>query len=157
MPDAPPIERLSPDGRHRLIIRPVPHDPNVGSELDLTVLRTADGQLVGTSTRNYGNHHILQFVAQDGRNYLILSEDYHGGHGAMDLETGEKATFNPTEGSDEGEQFWCWAGVESHDPVARALIVIGCYWGCPYERTTFDFSQPLSPPYPVLRVEEIDD
>ena len=73
----------------------------------------------------------------------------------MNLVTGEKAVYDPRDKStDKHEQFWCWAGPVSHDPQSKQLVISGCFWGFPYERTTFDFSNPMSPPYPILNIED---
>lgn len=152
----PPIrERLSPDGRFKLVIAPVESRPGAWNTLDIQVRRTQGDVLIGKTTRNYPVDSILHFVQQDGQDYLVLSENYHGGYGLMDLATGEKVVFDPREHSPaKGEQFWCWAAPVSHDAEARQLVISGCYWACPYDRITFDFSHPMSPPYAILNTED---
>lgn len=148
-------EKFSPDGRYKLVVKTVTTGENTWSYLEVEVRRTADDVLIGTTTRNYSNPGIYHFVTQDGVDYLVLSENYHGGYGVMNLLTGEKAVYDPEEeGHPEGTQFWCWAGGVRHDPQAKQLVIVGCHWACPYEWTTFDFSNPMSPPYPVLSVED---
>ena len=159
-----PQEIASHDGRHKLVIHaaPNPAGEQYFGHLRIQVLETSDGAVVGETTRNYGNPSVLHFVSQDGVDYLVLSEDYHGGYGVMNLLTGEKAVYTPEQDPAlAGEEHWCWAAGVSHDPIARRLTISGCYWACPYERSTFDFSQPMSPPYPllerVLDPEEAED
>lgn len=156
---SPPIqEQFSPDGRYKLVLKPIVTGEKTFGHLEVEVRRTADDALIGTTTRNYGNPSIYHFLAQDGVDYLVISENYHGGYGVMKLLTGEKAIYDPaTEGHEEGTQFWCWAAVSSHDPERKELVIDGCYWACPYDLTTFDFSSPMSPPYPILKVEEVPE
>lgn len=149
-------ERLSPDGRYKLIIQSNKTRPGCWNVVDVEVRRTADDALIGTTSRNYPATHVLHFVSQDGVDYLVISEHYHGGYGVMNLATGEKAHFNPNEGrtkDDPYEPFWCWAGPVSHDPEKKELVIVGCYWGMPYDRITFDFSNPMAPPYAILKDE----
>lgn len=148
-------ERLSPNGQYKLLIRSLPTGKDTWGVLEIEVRRTQDDALIGTTTRNYPDAGILHFVEQDGVDYLVLSENYHGGHGVMNLATGEKVAFDPRpESTDKHEQFWCWAAPVSHDPSTRQLKISGCYWAAPYEHITFDFSNPMSPPYPILLVED---
>lgn len=149
-------ERLSPDGRYKLLIKPIARTPGCWNVLEVEVRRAADDALIGTTTRDYPNPSILHFVQQDGVDYLVISEHYHGGYGVMNLATGEKALYDPRDGRAEGaprEEYWCWAAPVSHDAEAKELIIAGCYWACPYDRITFDFSNPMSPPYAILREE----
>ena len=150
-----PTERFSPDGRYKLIVRPIKGPPGTWNTLSIEVRRTEDGVLVGTTDRNHSSDQVLHFLQQDGVDYLILSENYHGGYGAMNLATGEKALYNPRDHTpDKTTPFWCWAAPVSHDPAQRQLVISGCYWACPYDRVTFDFSQPMNPPYPILKMED---
>lgn len=147
-------ERLSPDGRFKLRIFLHVRDTRHWGKLRIEVWDVAQNRQMGETTRNYGNDQILHFVQQDGVDYLVLSEDYHGGYGVMNLQTGEKAVYAPPKDpANPHEQFWCWAAPVSHDPAARQLRIEGCYWACPYEVATFDFSRPMAPPYPLLSME----
>ncbi len=148
-------ERLSPDGKYKLVITPIDNGAGSWFYLDVGVYRVSDGHLIGSTSRNYSNDHILHFVTQDGKDYLVISENYHGGYGVMDLETGEKAVYTPSKDPKEKhQQFWCWAGGVSHDPEKKELVIAGCYWAAPYERITFDFSNPMSPPYRIIKIED---
>lgn len=149
-------EKLSPDGRYKLVIKSIERTPECWNVLEIEVRRTSDDALIGTTVRNYPNPHILHFVQQDGVDYLVLSENYHGGYGVMNLATGEKAVYDPGAGRKEGdphEEYWCWAGPVSHDPEKKELVIVGCYWACPYDHITFDFSNPMAPPYTILKDE----
>jgi hypothetical protein len=149
-------ERLSPDGRYKLVLKSIERTPECWNALEIEVRRTSDDALIGTTVRNYPNPHILHFVQQDGVDYLVLSENYHGGYGVMNLATGEKAVYDPGAGRKEGdphEEYWCWAGPVSHDPEKKELVIVGCYWACPYDHITFDFSNPMAPPYAILKEE----
>ena len=151
-------EQLSPDGRYKLVLKTIVTGENTWSHLEVEVRRTSDDALIGVTTRNYGNPSVYHFIRQDEVDYLVLSENYHGGYGVMNLATGEKAVYDPeTEDHEEGTQFWCWAAGASHDPVKKELVIDGCYWAWPYELRTFDFSSPMSPPYPLLKVEELPE
>lgn len=147
--------RHSPDGRFRLDITPISNGEGRWSYLDISVFRESDNTLIGKTSRNYSSDYILQFLKQDGKDYLIISENYHGGYGVMDLSTGEKAIFDPTlTRKDKHEQFWCWAGLYGHDADTKQLRISGCYWAAPYDIITYDFSNPMQVPYPILNIED---
>ena len=147
--------RFSDDGRYKLIIERVPTGEGTWDHLEIEVISVSDNRTIGKTTRNYPSHAIVHFVSQDGVDYLIISENYHGGYGVMNLLTGEKVLFTPkSKEMDKYEQFWCWAAPVSHDPKSKQLVIAGCYWAAPYDHITFDFSNPMSPPYEVLKVED---
>lgn len=155
MQNLPTQEHLSPDGQYKLVIKPQKTGQGTWDVLEVEVRRVIDNTLIGTTTRNYPGSDILHFVSQDGEDYLVLSENYHGGHGVMNLTTGEKSHHDPQPTrKDKHEQFWCWAAPVSHDPEARTLTISGCYWAAPYDHITFDFSNPMSPPYPILEIKD---
>lgn len=148
-------ERLSPDEKYKLLIKPRKTGERTWDTLDIEIRRVIDDTLIGTTTRNYPGSDILHFVSQDSVDYLVLSENYHGGYGVMNLITGEKAHYDPQPTQkDKYEPFWCWAEPVAHDPEARTLTISGCYWAAPYEHITFDFSTPMSPPYPILEIKD---
>lgn len=142
--------RPSPCGKYRLETLNATR-PGGGTLLEVVVREQATERVIARTSRNYHSAGILHFVSQDGHDYLIISENYHGGHGCIDLATGEKASFTP-EVTRPNEQFWCWSEGISHDPETKHLVISGCYWAAPYERITFDFSRPMQPPYPILAV-----
>ncbi len=37
------------------------------------------------------------------------------------------------------------------------IAVEGCYWGSPYEVRVYDFSNPMSPPWPILHLDQAND
>ena len=73
-------EILSPDGRFKLVLRSVDNGEGRWAYLDVDVMRVAEGGPIGKTSRNLGNPSIFHFVQQDGKDYLVLSENYHGGY-----------------------------------------------------------------------------
>ena len=145
----PSRTRLSPCGKYRLHIQPQETRPGCWNVLDVDVFEQNTERLIAKTSRNYPVDNIIQFLRQDERDYLLISENYHGGYGCIDLQTGEKVVFSPPPKSGE---HWCWAALAEHDPDQRQLIISGCYWAAPYERAAIDFSHPMQVPYPVLNV-----
>lgn len=147
--------RISPDGRFRIEIHTIEHQGR-GHSKEVDVFDRM-GRLVGRTYRNFHRDEIFHFIQQDGKDYLILSENYHGGYGCMDLQTGEKMVFNPASLTSH-EQHWIWLAPAAHDPEAKTLTITGCYWAGPFEQKTFDFSHPLQAPYEELScISEEDD
>jgi hypothetical protein len=119
--------------------------------MGIEVREVATQRVIATTTRNYPDDGILTFLQQDGQDYLLISENYHGGYGCVDLATGEKVVFEP---ENKKDQHWCWVAVNSHDAQAKTLRISGCYWACPFDVATVDFSNPMKLPYPVISVED---
>ena len=111
-----------------------------------------DGVEVTRFKRNYSSP-CYKIAEQDGFNWLFCSENYHGGMTAINLDTGERANYNPPE-TKKNQQFWCLASMTDHDPEKKTLTVSGCYWAAPWDITTYDVSNPLALPWPTLSVVE---
>lgn len=92
-----------------------------------------------------------------GTDWMLISENYHGGIGVVDLKTGIKYTYDPErdENDEPHTQYWCIGYSPSFDREKEQISIIGCYWACPYTVRTFDFSNPTSVPYPL--VTEVDE
>jgi len=107
--------------------------------------------------RNYPEF-IHMFITNhpNGNDYLICGEDYHDGYNVLDLTNRINYAYVPPRADpNEHYEFWCWAYPHSFNPETQELIIDGCYWGAPFERTTFDFSQPDKLPLPELKCEYI--
>ena len=126
-----------------------------GHKID--VYGAVTGEIITTSTRNY--HSALYGLIEDhaGSDWLFVSENYHGGMGAIDLKTGERFIFEPKP-SYKGEQFWCLAEFKQFYPEAQTVEIFGCFWTCPFSTRMLDFSDPRSPPYALIsEIEEDED
>lgn len=93
---------------------------------------------------------LFEWIEKDEQEFLLCGQDYQG-YSIVDLENLKLYDFVPEEAY-EGLGF-CWANVE-HE--GDKLIVEGCIWAYPYERIVYDFSSPLSLPYPELHRELIN-
>lgn len=107
--------------------------------------------------RNIGGFPFL-FVEShpNGHDYLICGEDYQG-QTVIELDTGRRIDELPPEAED-GMGF-CWAEAR-YLPELEALLVLGCYWACPYEYRLYDFRDPMTPPeglscgWPLITLED---
>lgn len=111
---------------------------------------------IATFERNYPGACFL-FGTQDDVDYLFCSENYHGGVSVFDLTNGHKVRYDPVSLESEAQQYWCFAVMESHDPVAKTLSVSGCYWAAPFSTRVFDVSNPLNVPWPLISEVYEDD
>lgn len=71
----------------------------------------------------------------------------------VDLSGRETRHYVP-EAAYEGHGF-CWAEIICFEQK-KLLVVEGCYWGAPYELVFYNFSNPMSLPYPELFRVEVD-
>jgi len=127
-------------------------NPGYSNSYKYTVTR--DARVVAEFERNYSGHcHIL--IEQDGCDWILCSENYHGGMTAINLTTGDRGRYDPV-GESQYDQFWCLAGIDDYDPDDKTLTVDGCYWSAPFERKVFDVSDPLTLPWPELSCVELD-
>lgn len=86
---------VSPSGRY--FVKTMYIDP-VGTGWSCVKMEVFDycHDLVATTERNY-TRPFLHFVEDHaGSDWLIVSENYHGGYGVIDLHTGERFIHDPT-------------------------------------------------------------
>ena len=110
------------------------------------------GQKVAEIVRNLHNPGAQLFFEHRNTPYILLCPQYHGGYGWLNLLTGEQSFYEP----DDDQQYFCWISAHSHDTKNQLLEIDGCYWAAPFERMTFDFSDPLTFPYPLYRIEPLE-
>lgn len=139
-----PTFHHSPSYKFTLVIQKYSTGPNTWDYSRGIV--TNHDEVIADIIRNYG-HFPFCFAEKDGKEYLLYGEDYQG-YGILDLETGERKDYLPTEAK-KGFGF-CWAEIKQE---GGNLLVNGCFWACPYENVTYDFSNPMELPYKELKRE----
>jgi len=145
-----PFENMSPSGRYRLQVTSYGTKPGSWSYSRGEVFRVSDGEKVADVKRNYSSFWFTWLEDHvDGHDYLACGEDYQG-QTFCQLDTGEVRSLIPDEAF-EGFGF-CWATAELLSD-GKTLLVVGCYWACPYERRLYDVSD-LMNGWPVLNVKE---
>lgn len=140
--------QTAPSGRFRLEVSRHPTRPGCWDYTSGRVYRDDDEQRIALVERNF-SHFPFSWCEQhpSGHSYLICGEDYQG-QTIVELDTCTRVDHIPPEAK-QGNAF-CWAA-HYPSPDGRFLFVDGCIWGGSYELILFDFSNPLSPPYPELR------
>ncbi len=111
-----------------------------------------EDRLVATFERNYPST-CYKLIEQDGKHWILCSENYHGGMTAINLTDNVRFRFDPVKGTPY-DQFWCLGEFGEYNPDAKTVKVHGCYWACPWQITTYDVSDPSKLPWPVLSVED---
>lgn len=109
-------------------------------------------ELIADVKRNYGSFHYRFIDHDNGNTYLVCGEDYQG-YTIVNCTQRTVNTFIPEEWL-KGWGF-CWIETDI-DLSGNELIVEGCYWGAPYERVIYDFSNPDVLPLPELRRSCLD-
>lgn len=157
--------KLSPSGRHKLIISNFETKPGSWSYSQGVVLRRGrhndgivvvdeDGewQPVATVQRNYGVFPFLFVEDHPKGDFLVCGHDYQG-QTVVDLGTGaRKDVLSP--GTEDGHGF-CWAEYRFEEKE-QVLVVSGCHWACPYEYRLYDFSSPMNG-WPEIALKGDDD
>lgn len=127
-----------------------------------------DGKVIATWDYNYPADVYAFITTKEGKDYLLMTETYHGGQGCIDLQTGEKVTYDPkddkaapTGGFSEifpsQREFWCWVQIGRYDQDNKTLQVEGCYWACPFSIRTFSMLDPMKLPYTVVAETYVND
>jgi len=117
------------------------------------VVTDKNANLIADVKRNYSSFPYLWVFHPNGDEYLVCGEDYQG-YTIVNATKRTVQTFIP-EGWLNGVGF-CWIDL-NFDSEAQHLVVEGCYWACPYERVTYDFSNPDVLPLPELKREDADE
>lgn len=131
-------EVQSPKGKYRLVIQAYTTGKGSWNYTRGTVY-VGDAELVAFNANYSSFTHSFVEDHPNGHDYLICHENYQG-QTVCELDTGRVRRFLPEEAA-KGFGF-CWAGHEFH-PQTQLLVVNGCYWACPYEDRTYDFSNPM--------------
>jgi hypothetical protein len=109
--------------------------------------------LIADIKRNYCSFPYLWVLHPNGNEYLVCGEDYQG-YTIINVSKGTVQTFIP-EGWLNGVGF-CWVD-HKFDPETQHIVVEGCFWACPYERVTYNFSNPDVLPLPELKREDVEE
>lgn len=143
---------VSGDGRYKIVATPAKDAQDPYKKWDIAVCH-ADGRLIAAATRNFHDLGPILFFQHGVRDYLLISEDYHGGYGCIDLNTGNKATHDPVDTA-EHSQHWCWFSVVDYNQDTHMLRISGCYWAAPFNVVTWHVSDPMKPPYVLVCIED---
>ena len=143
--DAKGLSSTSPTGRYVLEVTAIGTGPQTWDFGRGCVLRAADRRIVADIKRNYGEFPFA-WVSQEGKEYLVCGEDYQG-HTVVDLEAALAYVF-VHEGAERGSGF-CWRTIRP-SPNGKRLLVEGCYWASDFEWRVYDFTHPVTGPFPVI-------
>jgi hypothetical protein len=139
---------LSPSGKYKLTIQEYNTSKASGKrtwEYTAGVVTNAETEeVLAVVKRNYSRFWHLWLV-QDDKEYLLCGENYQG-YGYVDPQTGKSEFYLP-EAAEKGHGF-CFSQVRQTAP--DRIMVHGCIWACPYEVHTYDVSDPLTLPYPLV-------
>jgi hypothetical protein len=116
-----------------------------------TVLK--HGEVITEVKRNYSAFPYLFVHHKNGNDYLLCGEDYQG-YTIVNLTTKQTKIYAP--GSMLNGAGFCWADIHGYDEDDDTLMVEGCYWACPYEYVTYDFSNPDELPLPEISRVDVD-
>lgn len=134
-------DHVSPSGKYRLSITQYHTGPN-SWQYSQGLISDQKGQIAEIQ-RNYSSFPFLFIEGHpNGHDYLVAGAHYQG-QTVIELNTGKRLDIL-------GE--FCWSEYKFE---AGLLIVIGCYWGGPYDYKFFDFSDPMSG-WPELDMPERD-
>ena len=132
-------DKLSPDGRYRLIVTPYATKKGCWSFTQGLIYKVGKDQPLFEVQRNYSSFPYLWLNHPNGHQYFVCGEDYQG-QTVLELDTGKRFDFLPSEAKD-GAGF-CWVEYR-FDVTSEILTVCGCIWACPYEFRFYDFSDPM--------------
>lgn len=141
-------ESLSPSGKYKLTEFEVPPlEKGTWGYCSARVERVGEAGTLFSVQRNYTNFPFAWVDDHpDGHDYMVCGEDYQG-LTVLQLTTGKRADYLPKTAF-EGLGF-CHA-VFHPSPTGTMLAVDGCYWAAPYEVRIYDFSAPMTLPWPLL-------
>ncbi|WP_339312751.1 hypothetical protein [Paenibacillus sp. FSL M7-0896] len=142
----------SPSGRYKLDIHHYYHEEGITRWIYTKgIVTDLNENHIDTLFRNY-DPFIFSWVEAQGKEYLLCGLDYQG-YSIIDLSGRETRHYVP-EAAYEGHGF-CWAEIIYFEQK-ELVVVDGCYWAAPYELVFYDFSSPMSLPYPELFRVEVD-
>lgn len=141
---------ISPSQTYELTIEQYENPGYIESTLGTVRHFWAKDLVIAKVDRNYSSFPYLWVEDHpNGNNYLVCGSNYQG-QTIIELNTGKRKDFL-SENADKGFGF-CWSSYW-FDPQNQVLVVLGCYWACPYEYKVFDFSNPLEG-FPEIPSEE---
>ncbi len=136
-------EVMSPCGKYLLVIDVYGNaaTSTIRSIVVAIVRNVATGEVVATIRRN-DERLFYSWVTRDSHDYLLFPEDLEG-HSVIDLTDRRIEGFATERGDFIWTEFY-----PSNDKTK--LAVVGCYWGCPYQVTVYDFRTPMQLPLPIV-------
>ena len=132
-------EKLSPDGKYRLVVTSYSTAKGCWNYTQGLVYRVGEDKPLFEVQRNYSDFWCGWVNHPNGKAYLVCGEDYQG-QTVLELDTGRRRDFLPTEAA-KGCGF-CWVDCE-FDAGTQILTVSGCVWAAPFEYRFYDFSNPM--------------
>lgn len=100
-------------------------------------------KLLFNKTRNYSTSNHC-FFEKDGKDYMLFSENYHGGQSIFCFQTLEYNNYVPIE---KQKEHFCWASIYPN-PDSNIVAVHGCYWGDPFDINFYKMKDdPMELPY----------
>ena len=130
--------RESQTGRFILEIGTYKTKQNYWNYTSGKIIRKSDSKIIAVINRNYGHFNYL-FFTKNNQDWLLGGSTYMS-QTFVNCDTGE--VYDNTEQLkmtieyQKGNSF-CWSRCEV-SPNENMLMVIGCYWACPYEYKFFD-------------------
>ena len=149
------FEEISPCGKYRINIRHLDNGKGYWDYIEgiITLVKTNEELFI--IRRNYGTWWSRFINHQNGNDYLLCGEDYQG-YVCLNLTEKKKHVYYP-EGALAGCGF-CWIEVREYEEEYDDTITVeGCYWGAPYEKVVYNFSDPDKVPYPEVDRWVIDE
>ncbi len=138
------VSHTSPSGKYRLDV--TRHNTG-GTTWEISKGRVYWGELlIATVCRNYPAFPFAWIEDHPNGDFLVCGKSYMS-YSLVDLISGQ-TTHNPEKG-------FCWSSIHP-SPDKSMLAVTGCYWGGEYEVRIFDFSNPRTFPYPLLKSSSLD-
>lgn len=139
-------EEVSPSGNYKICISRYETGKDSWDYTKGTIYNK-QGEEFFVILRNYSDFWYEWIEHKNGNEYLLCGEDYQG-YVVLNLTQKIKHTYFPEEGF-KGCGF-CWIGVKNYNEDSSIIEVEGCYWACPFEIVTYDFSDPDTIPLKEL-------
>jgi hypothetical protein len=149
-------QEISPSGKYKMEISSLKTLPGtwkytVGKVIDNTEQRFV--RIISVVHRNYESFPFGWYENhKDGHDYLVCGFDYQG-LTVIRLDTRERMDWVPKNAVNGGG--FCHSGFYEYRPKENTIKTEGCFWACPYEYVTYDFSVPMSLPWPEKHREPV--
>lgn len=146
------IQNESPCGNYKLLITYYKTEKGCW-DYTKGVVFDKNGEEIFTIFRNYSSFIYKWVEHQNGNTYLLCGEDYQG-YVVLNLTQKIKHVYFPESGF-KGCGF-CWVNIEDYDEHDSTITVEGCYWGFPYEKIVYNFSNPDKVPFEEILRYDVD-
>ncbi|QKF94372.1 hypothetical protein QKU48_gp0914 [Fadolivirus algeromassiliense] len=136
------VEETSPSGKYKLIIGHYRTKEGAWNYSSGRLVRLSDNKEIITINRNYSTFHHSWFI-KNNHEWIQTGSTYMS-QLFVDLDTGfiydNLEKLSQTKEYKNGASF-CWTKCWINND-GNTLVVLGCYWACPYEYKFYDFSSP---------------